>query len=230
MEKRWIRAAVCQLGAESPDPGENLDRAEALVREAARGMPDLDLILLPECVDFLARSPEEALAQAQPIPGPYTMRMSRLARELRVNLVPGSITERTESGKVRNTTVWIDREGEILGRYSKMHLFDALNYRESDHVQAGDEICLLDTDIGRVGIQICYDCRFPELARTQVLKGADLLCVMACFPLGAPLPVRTEHWDLLIDSMALLNQTWVCAANQFGTCLLYTSPSPRDRG
>ena len=72
MEKRWIRAAVCQLGAESPDPGENLDRAEALVREAARGMPDLDLILLPECVDFLARSPEEALAQAQPIPGPYT--------------------------------------------------------------------------------------------------------------------------------------------------------------
>jgi Na+-translocating ferredoxin:NAD+ oxidoreductase RnfC subunit len=143
--------------------------------------------------------------------------MSRLARELRVNLVPGSITERTESGKVRNTTVWIDREGEILGRYSKMHLFDALNYRESDHVQAGDEICLLDTDIGRVGIQICYDCRFPELARTQVLKGADLLCVMACFPLGAPLPVRTEHWDLLIDSMALLNQTWVCAANQFGT-------------
>ena len=176
MEKRWIRAAVCQLGAESPDPGENLDRAEALVREAARGMPDLDLILLPECVDFLARSPEEALAQAQPIPGPYTMRMSRLARELRVNLVPGSITERTESGKVRNTTVWIDREGEILGRYSKMHRFDALNYRESDHVQAGDEICLLDTDIGRVGIQICYDCRFPELARTQVLKGADLLC------------------------------------------------------
>lgn len=167
-------------------------------------------------MDFLARSPEEALTLAQPIPGPYTMRMSRLARELHVNLVPGSITERTESGKVRNTTVWIDREGKILGRYSKLHLFDALNYRESDHVQAGDEICLLDTDIGRVGIQICYDCRFPELARTQVLKGADLLCVMACFPLGAPLPVRTEHWDLLIDSMALLNQTWVCAANQLG--------------
>lgn len=61
------------------------------------------------------RSPEEALAQAQPIPGPYTMRMSRLARELRVNLVPGSITERTESGKVRNTTVWIDREGRSWG-------------------------------------------------------------------------------------------------------------------
>ena len=140
MEKRWIHAAVCQLGAESPNPGENLDRAEALVREAARGMPDLDLILLPECVDFLARSPEEALTLAQPIPGPYTMRMSRLARELHVNLVPGSITERTESGKVRNTTVWIDREGKILGRYSKLHLFDALNYRESDHVQAGDEL------------------------------------------------------------------------------------------
>ena len=105
MEKRWIHAAVCQLGAESPNPGENLDRAEALVREAARGMPDLDLILLPECVDFLARSPEEALTLAQPIPGPYTMRMSRLARELHVNLVPGSITERTESGKVRNLSL-----------------------------------------------------------------------------------------------------------------------------
>lgn len=114
MEKRWIHAAVCQLGAESPNPGENLDRAERW-SGGGRGMPDLDLILLPECVDFLARSPEEALTLAQPIPGPYTMRMSRLARELHVNLVPGSITERTESGKVRNTTVWIDRRGRSWG-------------------------------------------------------------------------------------------------------------------
>lgn len=115
-----------------------------------------------------------------------------------------------------------------------MHLFDALNYRESDHVQAGDEICLLDTDIGRVGIQICYDCRFPELARTQVLKGADLLCVMACFPLGAPLPVRTEHWDLLIDSMALLNQTWVWRGqpvwNRSRPASLRTQPDHRSLG
>ena len=141
------------------------------MREAARGCRTWTLILLPECVDFLARSPEEALAQAQPIPGPYTMR----------DVPPGPGAPRQPGARKHHGADGVgqgaqyhglDRPGgEILGRYSKMHLFDALNYRESDHVQAGDEICLLDTDIGRVGIQICYDCRFPELARTQVLKG-----------------------------------------------------------
>ena len=71
---------------------------------------------------------------------------------------------------------------EDPGAVLKLHLFDALNYRESDHVQAGDEICLLDTDIGRVGIQICYDCRFPELARTQVLKGRICCASWPAFP------------------------------------------------
>ncbi|MFR4561267.1 MAG: nitrilase-related carbon-nitrogen hydrolase [Flavonifractor plautii] len=93
-----------------------------------------------------------------------------------------------------------------------MHLFDALNYRDLITSRRGmRSACWTRTSAG-VGIQICYDCRFPELARTQVLKGADLVR-HGLLP-GAPLPVRTEHWDLLIDSMALLNQTWVCAANQ----------------
>ncbi|MFR4561268.1 MAG: nitrilase-related carbon-nitrogen hydrolase [Flavonifractor plautii] len=114
MEKRWIRAAVCQLGAESPDPGENLDRAEALVREAARGMPDLDLILLPECVDFLARSPEEAgagpahprpLYHADVPPGPGAPRQ------------PGARKHHGADGVGQGAQYHglIDREGEILG-------------------------------------------------------------------------------------------------------------------
>lgn len=216
MKKRFIKVALCQRGATGATPQENLEQSLEMVERAAAGMPDLDLIMLPECNNFLAMTREEAVEKAEPIPGPYTQAMAALAKKLHVNLLPGSITQRAENGKVRNTAPFIDRQGNLLDCYSKIHLFDALGYKESDHVEAGNEICVLDTDFGRVGIQLCYDSRFPELARTQVLAGADILCVMACFPGGNPLPPRTDHWDLLIDAMALQNQIWVCAVNQFG--------------
>ncbi|QNL45292.1 hypothetical protein H8790_04550 [Oscillibacter hominis] len=214
--KKLIKVAICQRGATGATPQENLEKSLEMVERAAEGMPGLDLILLPECNNFLAHSREEFQRIAEPIPGPYTDAMAELAKKLHVNLLPGSITEQAEGGKVRNTAAFIDRQGNLLGKYAKIHLFDALGYKESDNMEAGSETCVLDTDFGRVGIQLCYDCRFPELARTLVLDGADILCIMAMFPGGNPLPPRTDHWDTLIDAMALQNQTWVCAANQYG--------------
>ena len=75
---------------------------------------------------------------------------------------------------------------------------------------------VFDTDIGRVGILVCYDLRFPELARGMVQDGADILFVPAFFPAGNPLPPRTDHWDTLVNSTALLNLTYVVAVNQYG--------------
>ncbi|HIT18395.1 MAG TPA: hypothetical protein IAB57_02130 [Candidatus Fimivivens faecavium] len=217
MKKRFVNVAVCQRAATGATSEENTADSMEMIERAAGMAPDLDVVLLPECNNFIASDHNRWPGAAQSIPGPYTDAMADLAKKLHVNLIPGSMTETGGNGKVRNTAVFINREGEILGRYTKIHLFDALGHEESEHAEAGDRVCVLDTDFGRIGIQICYDIRFPELARTQVLGGADILFVMACFPGGDALPPRTDHWDLLIDAMALQNQTWVCAANQYGS-------------
>lgn len=83
-------------------------------------------------------------------------------------------------------------------------------------MQAGDALCLVDTDFGRVGVLVCYDLRFPELARSLCLQGAELLVCPAQFPCGQPLPARVDDWDLLIRSTALTNLTYTVGANQFG--------------
>lgn len=211
-----IKVAICQRGAAAATPQENLRESIALIERAAAENPGVDIVLLPEYNNGMAITPEEAQAWAETIPGPYTDAMCALAKKLHINLLPGSITEQGDDGRTCNTAVFIDREGNIVEKYRKIHLFDALGFKESDHVQAGDSPCVLDTDIGRIGIQLCYDCRFPELARTEVLDGAEILFIMACFPSGNPLPPRTDHWDTLINAMALQNLTWVCAANQYG--------------
>ena len=92
----------------------------------------------------------------------------------------------------------------------------AMSYDEGEHVEAGSSPAVFDTDIGRVGMMVCYDLRFPELARGMVQDGADIIFVPAFWPAGAPLPPRTDHWDTLVNCTALLNQTYVVAVNQYG--------------
>ncbi|MBE6989175.1 MAG: hypothetical protein E7426_00320 [Ruminococcaceae bacterium] len=215
MTKSLVRVALCQR-CSSGSFEHNLSASAAMVRQAAQMYEGLDVIILPEANSFFPHSPEESRACAQEIPGPYTDVFSALARELDVNIIPGSIIEKTVHNKVKNSVCFINRQGNIVAKYEKVHLMDALGARESDNVDAGDTICVFDTDFGRVGIQVCYDCRFPELARSMVLAGAEILFVPACFPCGNLLPPRTDHWDLLVDAMALQNLTWVVACNQYG--------------
>jgi len=75
-------------------------------------------------------------------------------------------------------------------------------------------MCVIDTDIGRVGIMVCYDLRFPELARSMVLQGANIAFDPSAFPSDNLLPPRTDHWDILVRSTAILNLTYVVAVNQ----------------
>ncbi|MDA8229611.1 MAG: hypothetical protein M0T74_18310 [Desulfitobacterium hafniense] len=93
---------------------------------------------------------------------------------------------------------------------------DAMSYKESKYIQPGNSIAVFDTDFGRIGMMVCYDLRFPELARTMALQGADIIFVPAAFPAGSPLPPRTDHWDILTQSTALYNTVYLIAANQFG--------------
>lgn len=119
-------------------------------------------------------------------------------------------------GKYYNTLMFIDRQGKILATYDKIHLFNALGCDEGASVEPGTESCVFDTEFGRVGMMVCYDLRFPELARGMVQQGADILFVPAMFPGGDTLPPRTDHWDALVSSCALLNLTYTVAVNQYG--------------
>jgi predicted amidohydrolase len=142
--------------------------------------------------------------------------MAAKARQHKVNLVTGSFAEAASDGRAYNTTLVFDREGSLLGKYQKVHLMEGLAFHESDFVAPGDALCHLDTDFGRIGVMVCFDLRFPELARSLALKGAEVIVIPSAFPAGRPLPPRTDHWDILVTSTALYNLSYAVAANQYG--------------
>jgi predicted amidohydrolase len=120
----------------------------------------------------------------------------------------GSMPE-TDGGRLFNTSYVVDASGRVAARYRKSHLFSP----NGEHLrfERGREAVVCPTDVGRLGIMICYDLRFPELARRLALDGAEILCVSALWP-----RVRVDHWDLLLRSRALENQVFVVGCNGCG--------------
>jgi len=213
--KRFVKVALCQRGV-TGSKEQNIAETVSMIEEAAEHCPGLDLIIFPEYNYYEALSLEEARANSETMDGRYITEMKKQARRFGVNLIPGSFAE-TCGEKVKNTCALIDRSGEVTGSYSKVHLMDAIGIRESDAAVPGDKLGVFDTDFGRIGLMVCFDLRFPEQPRSMVLQGADIIFCAASFPTGSPLPPRTDHWDLLVQSTALLNLTWTCAVNQFGS-------------
>jgi predicted amidohydrolase len=212
-----IQVAICQCGSVG-SPEENQETMENLFLEAVKGNPNLDLVVFPEYCYYTPEDRADSLRVAIDLekPHPFVDRMKELAKEYHVNLIPGSFAERVSEDKVCNSVLTINRNGEIIGKYRKIHLFDAANYKESSYVEPGDSMCIVDTDFGKMGVMVCYDLRFPELARSMCLQGADFIVCPAEFPSGQPLPTRVDDWDILVRSTALTNLTYVVTANQFG--------------
>jgi len=209
-----VKVALCQMGSTGTSK-ENVKKIIHMAETAAQNCKNLDVICFPEdsYFDFDARSETQG---PESIPGYFTDAMCVLAKRLGVNIIPGSFMELAVNGKYYNTTMFINRDGKILGKYHKIHLMKAVGYDESEYVNYGEKPCVLDTDIGRIGLMVCYDMRFPELARGMVQDGAEMLFVPSYFPAGNPLPPRTDHWDTLVKSTALLNLTYTIATNQYG--------------
>jgi omega-amidase len=136
------------------------------------------------------------------------------ARECSIYLVGGSIPERGADGKVYNTCVVVNPDGEIVARHRKMHLFDIdvpgrITFKESDTLTAGDSFTTFDTPYGRVGVGICYDLRFPE--QSMLMRAAD--CKMLIFPGAFNMTTGPAHWELLLRARALDNQCFVAAVS-----------------
>src|SRR5215212_345839 len=209
-----MRAAAVQLQS-TCDRGRNLESTERLVRAAAA--EGATVVVLPERFDLRGRD-DDYLRAAEPLDGPTVERVRALARELRIDLVAGSITERRPGhDKPANSSVHIGPDGELHGVYRKIHLFDVTvgetEYRESDSGEPGDELVVSETADGtRVGLTVCYDVRFPELYRILALRGALVLTVPANF-------TRTTgeaHWEVLLRARAVESQAFVIAPAQAG--------------
>ena len=207
-----MRAAAVQLQS-TTDTEANLASAERLVRAAAGD--GAELVVLPERLDIRGAAADYA-AGAEPLDGRPVSWARALARELGIDLVAGSVAERREGReRVSNTSVHVGPDAAIRATYRKIHMFDVevggVDYRESEHSEAADEIVLSETAGGLgLGLTICYDLRFPELYRILTLRGARIVTVPANFT-----RITGEaHWEVLLRARAIENQVFVVAPGQ----------------
>ena len=208
-------AAVVQMSSGADRAG-NVRRASGFVREAAaRGVR---LVVLPEVFAWRGPRAEEA-AVAEPIPGPITARLAALARELAIHLCAGSLLERVPGeARAYNTSCLFDPRGELVARYRKLHLFDVdlpgrVSVRESTTRAPGAEVTAAPTELGTLGLSVCYDLRFPELYRRLMRAGAEVLLVPSAFTF----PTGAAHWEVLCRARAIENQCYLVAPDQAGT-------------
>ena len=206
----------------SPDPAANLERAVAMVREAAaRGA---EIVCLPELFrsQYFCQTEDHAhFDLAEPLAGPSTEALGAVAHELQVVII-ASLFERRAAGLYHNTAVTIDADGRIVGTYRKMHIPDDPLYYEKFYFTPGDlGFCATDTRVGRVGTLVCWDQWYPEGARLTALAGADVLFYPTAIgwhpaekaEFGA---AQTDAWRTIQRSHAIANGVYVAAVNRVG--------------
>ncbi len=189
-----------------------LEKAAKLIEKAMENQKMVDLIAAPEMYyqRFGGDSSQEEFGEEPG--GRFEAFWKEIARTYHTNVVTGSYAVKTQNEeKVKNRALVIDREGKLVGYYDKLHLFDAYGVCESDWSLAGNSLGLFDLDIGRIGIEICYDLRFPEEARALSMSGAKFLVIPAAFH-----QPRFDHWELLVRTTSVVNLLPVLAVNQSG--------------
>jgi predicted amidohydrolase len=191
--------------------GAGESKAERVSRVAAEveSQSGADLILLPEVWNVGYFAFEDYEAGAEPLDGPTISRLSDAARAAGAWVLAGSIVERA-GDELFNTSVLLDRAGEIAATYRKVHLF-GYGSRERALLTRGRDVVVADTELGRIGLATCYDLRFPELFRAMADRGAELFGVVSAWPYP-----RVEAWTVLNRARAIENQAWLISSNCAG--------------
>src|SRR5271170_4614468 len=198
---------------------DNLLAAGKLLREAKDA--GADIACLPENFSFIGLKDADKLQVAEADgEGAVQSFLSDTARKLKMWILGGTIVIRGDRDRrVANASLLIDGNGKRVARYDKIHLFDVTipgrdeQYRESAHVVPGREPVIADTPVGRLGLSVCYDMRFPELYRDLVSRGAEWLAMPAAFTV----PTGRAHWETLLRARAIENLCYVVAPAQAGT-------------
>ncbi len=205
--------AVVQLRS-SEDKQENLKRSVAYIDEASA--KKASLVCFPEFQMAFSpgsQSPAELSKIAETVRGDFVATLRAAAKKNRVGVV-ATIYEKGRSNRVFDTAVVISAKGTIMSVYRKLHLYDALGFKESKKLIAGKKIEKpTKTLAGKIGIMICYDLRFPELSRILTVNGADMLIAPSAWVAG---PMKEEHWQTMIKARAIENGSYVIAPDQIG--------------
>ena len=200
-----IKLALCQMNVVD-NKEENIKTASLMIEKSVS--KNADFIILPEMFNcpysnekFIEYGEEEQTSNT-------LYEISNLAKKNQVYILAGSIPE-IDNDKLYNTSYLFDKQGNIIAKHRKMHLFDIdisvkITFKESDVLSAGDDFTIADTEFGKVGIGICYDIRFPEYARILAKNEADILI----YPGAFNMTTGPAHWELLFRMRALDNQVF----------------------
>lgn len=210
-------AAVIQMTS-GPDLQQNMRTAFTLLEEAAqRGAK---LAALPENFLLMGMSEQDKFSIAEDEgQGPIQSWLAHTARQLNLWIVAGTIPLKVPSeSRLAAACLVVNAHGEFVSRYDKIHLFDVYvddatgQYRESATLRPGHSAVVVDTPIGKVGLAICYDMRFPELFRQLSAAGAEVFIVPAAFTV----PTGRAHWEVLLRARAIENLCYMLAPAQTG--------------
>ena len=210
-----FRVGLIQMRS-ARSPAVNMDAAVKLIGEAKSG--GADYVLTPEMTNIMEMSREKLFASIVPEENDATLATFReLARALGLYVHVGSLAVKVSPDKAANRSFLIDRRGDIVARYDKIHMFDVdlkggESYRESRSYRAGDLAVLSDLPWGRLGLTICYDLRFPALYRALAEAGAMYLAIPSAFTRQT----GEAHWHVLMRARAIENGSFVFAAAQGG--------------
>jgi nitrilase len=211
------RVAAIQM-ATGPNVNANLLEAERMIAEAAAA--GAELVVLPENFAFMGKDDQDLYALREP-DGNGTLQtfLSRTAARVGVWLVGGTIPlDAGKSGRIRSACLVFNDQGVRVARYDKIHLFDVNlpggdeRYQESATVEPGEDIVVIDTPFGNLGLAICYDLRFPELFRQMLDSGVELIALPSAFTAQT----GKAHWEPLVRARAIENLVYMIAAGQGG--------------
>jgi deaminated glutathione amidase len=200
-----VRIALCQIPV-SANVGVNAGRVTRAIEEAARG--GADLAVFPEA--SMVRFGSDLRAAAQPLTDAFTSGVLAACATAGIAAVVG-VFEPAPDGRVYNTVIACGGDGGLTAAYRKLHLFDAFAQRESELVAPGSVAVVAPLAGVPVGLQICYDIRFPELTRALAVAGAPLVTVSAAWAAGL---FKEEQWVTLLRARAIENTVWIAAVDQ----------------
>jgi predicted amidohydrolase len=214
-ERLSFNAAMIQMRS-GLDPAANLAAALDLIDEAKQ--TGADYVLTPEMTNILAAKREQLFAKIVAEEQDATLTTLReVARKLAIYIHIGSLAIKASPEKAANRSFLIDRRGEVVARYDKIHMFDVdlaggESYRESNTYRPGELAMVADLPWGRLGLTVCYDLRFPALYRALAEAGASLLAIPSAFTRQT----GEAHWHVLQRARAIENGCFVFAAAQGG--------------
>ncbi len=213
VQKQTFKVAAVQM-ASGPNVAGNLSEAHRLIGMAAA--QGARLVVLPEYFPIMGlKETDKVAVREQPGSGAIQSFMSEVAREFKIWLVGGSIPLAADApDKVRNSCLVFNELGAQVARYDKIHLFNLdlgnEHYHEARTIEPGNQVVVVDSPFGRIGLAVCYDLRFPELFRA--MKNVDIITLPAAFTETT----GKMHWEVLVRARAIENLAYVVAAAQGG--------------